>query len=1095
MLVTPLVRLIATPSTALPWRALTPVKGADEQGGGGESSPRQFGRGVAIAWLLLVLLIWGSLWSNPCFAFEPSQPVEIPLSSSMDGLKTTHHVALLEDPGRALTLQDVRSPHWADQFAPISKNRTVQSVSKSAWWLRLEANNATDHSIRWILESFFPHTDYLDIYHLLPDGELQTLQLGDLRPFTNRPIPDEAFIVPLETPAKSNSLIYVRMAFKKSGLIETQLLVWSPDKFEQHRIFTGVMLGCFFGSLLFVITYNLFIYFSTKRVEYLWYVLFVAGMWIAQFALMGLGHRYLYTEHEWLTNHLHLLMICINLFSLTQFSRSFLKIKHYLPKTDLFYKGMMGFDLLLVLATIAGFKAFVLKGLILHGVIILSLPFVSAWVWYCGAKQARFFMLGWGGAAVFVSMHLGWWIGISESFFLSIWGGRVAILFEAMLLSLALADYINILREDREAAISREQKVLIEARDELENKVQERTRDLESAKQYADNANAAKGAFLATMSHEIRTPINGILGMTHLTLNTLLSKQQRGYLNQIQSSTRYLLEIINDILDFTKIDAGRMEIEKIPFKLDEMVENLLTLFNVRINTDKIAFIIHKSEDTPNDLIGDPLRLKQVLANLLSNAVKFTEQGQIVLDINLARQVDDRVILQFLVKDTGIGMSAEQQANLFKEFTQADSSTTRKYGGTGLGLSICQRLIRQMGGELDVLSRAGEGSHFLFSLEFQLPSPSLMQARPGEHEAPRGGELFGLQDEPDFQGASVLLVEDNLTNRQVARELLERVNLVVSLASHGQEAVEKVKSDPFDLVLMDIQMPGMDGYQATERIRHGLQLTELPIIAMTAHAFIEDQEKCLAVGMNDHVAKPVEPYLLYQALTRWLPSVAAAPKRAAADLADSASATAQPTIILPGIQQEAGLRRVCHNLTLWRRVVLEFCQGHQGDVQQVREALQTGQTDTALHIVHTLKGAAGSLGALNLAHGASRVEAAIKRDEPVEEPLMVMATALREVVDGVAAAWGERAEQACHSEELEPIGQSDDLALQLQELGVLLMQATPQAADLLPPIKAALNAEHKLLFSSMEEAINRFKFEQALEMLRAFCLEIDVELVD
>lgn len=1037
-------------------------------------------------WLLLALFIFSLLLTETGLANPISPPAPMPLSQTMDGLAATPYVTLLEDPSKSLTLEDVRSDLWSSQFETIKKGRTSLGFSRSSWWVRLQVKNSTDKPIEWLLQSPFVFTDFLDFYQISPDGSVRNVALGDLRPFDNRPIPDESFVIPMESYAGESTLIYIRFSPEQAGMIDTQLLAWSFLHFGNHRIYIGILKGWFFGSLLFIFVYNFFIYVSTRRPEYLWNALFLLGMIISNVALLGLGHRYLYHGSKWLTNNFHIMVLAINFAILTQFSRSFLKTDHYLPRGDKLLKGFIVASFFVEILLLFGFRTMALKLLLVVGITILVLPFFGGWVWYSGVKQARFYVIAWGVPVIFLLFHVGWWFGLDESSLLSTWGGRIGLWLQAMFLSLALADYINILSAEREEAISREQTILIQARNELEEKVQERTRDLETAKRQADNANAAKGAFLATMSHEIRTPINGIIGMTHLVLNTTLTQQQQGYLNQIHSSTRFLLEIINNILDFSKIDAGHMEIEKIPFNLDDMLENLSSFFTAKIDTQQIDFTINKAEAIPRYLVGDPLRLKQVLTNLVGNAVKFTSQGRITLEITLTKRTDCQVVVQFMVKDSGIGMSAEQLDNLFRAFTQADSSTTRKYGGSGLGLSICQRLVEQMGGELDVSSQLGKGSSFLFYLEFDLPSELFLSEKERDFQEPADLCL------PDFQRARVLLVEDNPVNQQVARELLEGVNLVVSLACNGLEAVEMMQRHPFDLILMDIQMPKMDGYQATTIIRNEISLSDLPIIAMTANAFFEDQERCLAAGMNDHVAKPVEPNLLYRTLTRWLPSVEITPSSKEVDPVEDGESELFPKSI-PGINLEAGLRRVRHNQDLLKRLLREFCQGHKADAELIRQALEQDELEVALRIVHTLKGTAGSLGAYTLSQVASTLETAIKRKEQTEELLQSLEIALNQVTGGVNALLArDPAKKAIEEEELST--QAIDLTIELQKLATLLQEATPQASDLLPPIKAALIPEHRPAFIPIEAAINNFQFDNALEILKQLCETLDIEII-
>lgn len=583
---------------------------------------------------------------------------------------------------------------------------------------------------------------------------------------------------------------------------------------------------------------------------------------------------------------------------------------------------------------------------------------------------------------------------------------------------------------------------LSESLNEMNASIVEHLDRIGESERRAESANRAKSDFLATMSHEIRTPMNAVIGLTHLALKTDLTAQQQDYLGKIRTSANALLGLINDILDFSKIEAGQLTIEKITFDLDSVLDNLSNVpASHEPEKSELEVLIDVPPEVPRILIGDPLRLGQVLINLLSNAVKFTERGEVVISATVTTESESEVTLGFAVRDTGIGMTPEQVEQLFVPFTQVDSSTTRKYGGTGLGLTICRRLIEGMGGVISVESEAGVGSTFSFGLTFakdgdgtrlqrtdtvgkmfrvllvdenfrsrnivesilgsfdyrvtsiasaeeaiseiervernnpfdlvvmdsklsgvsaidvarHIKSSNTSEPEPGvillssygrepEHEA-RGyvdrvllkpitsSALFDaitsvldrkqihqphklvnddLENEVRLKlhGHRVLLVEDNEINQQVARELLEEVGLDVSIASDGQEAITQVESHNYAVVLMDCQMPVMDGYAATRHIRDEMGLGEIPIIAMTASATSGDRQRCLEAGMNDHVAKPIDPNLLYRALLRWIvestaPLEAEGQAKSATPTTESVSGLSS----LTGIDVIEGLRRV------------------------------------------------------------------------------------------------------------------------------------------------------------------------------------------
>ncbi|QEP43958.1 response regulator [Ectothiorhodospiraceae bacterium BW-2] len=597
--------------------------------------------------------------------------------------------------------------------------------------------------------------------------------------------------------------------------------------------------------------------------------------------------------------------------------------------------------------------------------------------------------------------------------------------------------------------------------------------ELKSAKREAERSNQVKSQFLANMSHEIRTPMNAVIGMTYLALQQPLPPKAEHYLQKVHRAAESLLRIINDTLDVSKIEAGKLTIERTPFSLLQVLQNIESMLELRAEQQGITFRLELAPSLPDALEGDPLRLEQVLLNLGSNAVKFTEQGGVMIRVRTQSIEPQRVVLRFSIIDSGIGMTPEQLGRLFKPFSQADGSTTRRYGGTGLGLAISKSLIEMMGGAIWVHSELGVGSRFHFTLPL-IPLAELPRSE--QSATPNLGSAFQL-----LHGKRVLLVEDNEINQELVSELLQQVGIEVGLTNHGSEALQLLKREHPDAILMDLQMPVMDGYETTVAIRQQPQWQSLPIIAMTANVMQRDLDRARECGMNDTLAKPIEPQRLISTLLRWLAPEATDPATPLVREVSDSDTPPDWVAALTLFETQTALVNMKYKYRLYHRLLQRFLQQLQQLLQEF-DLLWQQQSWVSLRLkVHSLKGVVATVGVARLQPMLAELERQLSGDKVESGAVESLWQSVRQQLLPLVSELQQLPSQPEAVEPPEEPSFAMDTAL--ERLQTLLQQYDSEAIELVNGLLPKLERTGEVaLAKQLAVAVNSYQFEQADEIV-------------
>ncbi|HEY1026156.1 MAG TPA: 7TM diverse intracellular signaling domain-containing protein [Pseudomonas sp.] len=742
---------------------------------------------------------------------------------------------VFEDVRGDASIDDVASPALQGSFRLHDKAVLNAGYSHSVFWLRLDLEywptEATGDR-NWLLELSYPPLDHIELYLPDADGRFQLAQrTGDALPFDSRQIRQNNYLFELNLQPGQAQRLYLRL--ESQGSIQAPLTLWAPNAYLEEQPGRIYVLGIIYGVLLVMLVYNLFIFLSVRDTSYLYYIFYIASFGLYQVSVNGAGIEYFWPDSPWWANAATPFMIGSAALFGCQFARSFLHTQEHSPWIDRSLMLLMGCGALVMILslTISYGSALRLATYLALGFTILIFS-AGILAWLRGMRVARYFIFAWtaflAGGVVNTLMVLGYLPNV----FLTMYASQIGSALEVGLLSLALADRINAMKEERTRIL------------------QDAGRKLESLNQELADSNRFKDEFLATVTHELRTPMNGVIGSLELMQTVKMDVELEQYQKTAAASARDMMRMVNDILALTELQAGKLYPRREAFSLRGLFDGLRAQYAPRAEEKGLTFVLELDEGLPDTLEGDAAKLAQALGYLLDNAIKFTSEGRVTVQVVPGGHVGNTFPLTVVVSDTGIGFELSDR-DLYQRFHQFDGSMTRKYGGLGIGLAICRQLVDLLGGALEHESVPDVGSRFRLDVPLSLPlqQPQGGSARPVR----RAGSVVYRQ----AQQCTVLIVEDNAINQLVTRGMLLKLGYRVRTADNGAEALELLRQESVDAVLLDCQMPVMDGFATCRALRALPGCSDIPVLAITAHSHSGDRERCLAAGMSDYLAKPVK----------------------------------------------------------------------------------------------------------------------------------------------------------------------------------------------------------------------------------------------
>lgn len=750
------------------------------------------------------------------------------------GVRLNFPVAGTLDSQRELTPDTALARLQQNNNALVFTHRSPSlGFQKAPAWFAVQISNPGIEAERFLVAGR-PHTDSMELFLLSNDGTVLSHQRhGDRLPWRERPFNDNELVFPLTLPAAQT--VTALFLIETSGALELPLELLDSEGLLQHKFSRLTFSGLYFGAILSMALFNLLLFIAIRDRSYLYYVIYLLALSMFLATRASFAFQLMWPEHPWLNDTARAFFALLGQSAAVFFSAAFLQLSVARPGWNRVLHISGGLFACMALASWFFDPHLTLRVATFNIVVVAPLLLATVGIRiHDGYKPARFFLLSFLPIVLLAPLFVLKTIAVIDSNWLIDHAFEIGSSLEAWLLSFALAYRLTMLKAEND-------RIQVEATTELERRVQERTEEL-------NRALNARSEFLAVMSHEIRTPLNGILGTVDMLKDSSLDTDQRRKIHIIEQSGNTLVALINDILDYSRMESGKLPIDEEQFNLPALIRESAGLFEHRARINGNNLRVELDEGIGLLCRGDPIRLRQILVNLVGNAVKFTESGEVL--VTAKRDADNRNYTLFEVRDSGIGIEQDQMAHLFELFQQGDGSTRRRYGGTGLGLAICRQLVELMGGEIGVESEPGVGSHFWFRLP--LPEVTREQRRAVQNEE---------MDEQATPPVRLLIVDDNHVNLLVAQGLAKKLGHDVETAESGPEALAVLLNDsrPFDLVLMDCEMPEMDGFETCReivRLQAEGKVDPIPVVALTAHAVPDKIRLCHEAGMVSHIAKPI-----------------------------------------------------------------------------------------------------------------------------------------------------------------------------------------------------------------------------------------------